>query len=93
MVIVPTLFGSVRAVDDLLAHLEIQALGNLDPRIHFALLSDFTDALTEHRPDDADILAAARAGIDALNHRHPSHRGSRFYLFHRDRQWNQKEGM
>ena len=93
MVIVPTLFGSVRAVDELLAHLEIQALGNLDPRIHFALLSDFTDALTEHRPDDADILAAARAGIDALNHRHPSHRGSRFYLFHRDRQWNEKEGM
>ena len=93
MVIVPTLFGSVRAVDELLAHLEIQALGNLDPRIHFALLSDFTDALTEQRPDDADILAAARAGIDALNHRHPSHRGTRFYLFHRDRQWNGKEGM
>ncbi|MEO5822306.1 MAG: glucoamylase family protein [Vicinamibacteraceae bacterium] len=93
MVIVPTLFGSVRAVEDLLAHLEIQALGNLDPRIHFALLSDFTDAVTEHRPDDADILTAARAGIDALNHRYSSHRGSRFYLFHRDRQWNQKEGM
>ena len=93
MVIVPTLFGSVRAVEELLGHLEIQALGNLDPRIHFALLSDFTDAVTEHKPDDEDILAAARAGIDALNHRHSSHRGSRFYLFHRDRQWNQKEGM
>lgn len=93
MVIVPTLFGSVRSVDDLLAHLEIQALGNLDRRIHFALLSDFTDALTEHRPDDAGILAAARAGIEALNDRYPGHRGSRFYLFHRDRQWNEKEGM
>ena len=64
MVIVPTLFGSVRAVDELLAHLEIQALGNLDPRIHFALLSDFTDALTEHRPDDDDILAAAHRRLE-----------------------------
>ena len=93
MVIVPTLLGSVQAVDALLTHLEIQALGNLDPRIHFALLSDFTDALSEHRSDDDDILAAVRAGINALNERHPNQRGSRFYLFHRDRQWNEKEGM
>ena len=71
MVIVPTLLGSVQAVDELLAHLEIQALGNLDPRIHFALLSDFTDALSEHRPEDADILAA-RAGGHRRAERAPS---------------------
>ena len=44
MVIVPTLFGSVAAVEEMLAHLEVHALGNPDPRLHFALLSDFTDA-------------------------------------------------
>jgi cyclic beta-1,2-glucan synthetase len=41
MVVVPTLFTSVAEVERLLEHLEVQALGNLDPRIHFALLSDF----------------------------------------------------
>src|SRR4029453_4373125 len=63
MVIVPTLFDSVERVEDLMAHLEVQALANLDPRIHFALLSDFTDAGAETEPDDAAILAAARAGV------------------------------
>ena len=44
MVIVPTLLGSPEAVTALLEHLEILAYGNLDPRIHFAILSDFVDA-------------------------------------------------
>ena len=67
MVIVPTILDSVERVEELLAHLEVQALGNLDPHIHFALLSDFRDAATETLPRDAAILAAARAGIEALN--------------------------
>ena len=70
MVIVPTLLDSVERVEELIAHLEVQALGNLDPRIHFALLSDFTDAATETQPQDAEILEAARAGIAALNAKH-----------------------
>jgi cellobiose phosphorylase len=92
MVVVPTLLGSVDAVHDLLAHLEVQALGNLDPRIHFAILSDLPDADTQHTPGDSAIVTAARAGIEALNERHPSSAGSRFYLFHRARRWNAQEG-
>jgi hypothetical protein len=62
----PTLFrkGVLPAVDvglRLLAHLEVQALGNVDPHIHFAVLSDFADAPSETLPRDAAILAAARA--------------------------------
>jgi cyclic beta-1,2-glucan synthetase len=90
MVIVPTLFDSVERVEELVAHLEVNALGNLDPRIHFALLSDFTDAAEERQPDDAAILEAARAGVEALNAR--SGVGDRFFLFHRVRQWNAREG-
>lgn len=97
MVVVPVLLGSVAEVERLLAHLEVQALGNLDPRIHFALLSDLKDAPTLAVPGDDEILAAAVAGIEALN-RLPAHRdqlagGDRFYLFHRDRQWNPSEGV
>ena len=93
MVIVPTLLDSVERVDHLLAHLEVQALGNFDPHIHFALLSDFTDAPTETLPHDDAILAAARAGIAALNAKHADGGGHRFFLFHRLRQWNAREGL
>ncbi|HWN86765.1 MAG TPA: DUF3131 domain-containing protein, partial [Vicinamibacterales bacterium] len=93
MVIVPTLLDSVARVEELVAHLEVQALGNLDPRIHFALLSDFPDAATETQPKDAEILEAARAGITALNARHAADGADRFFLFHRLRQWNAREGL
>ncbi len=92
MVIVPTLFANVSAVEELLAHLEVQALGNVDERIHFAVLSDFVDADTEHMPGDEEILRAAHDGINELNRRHSNGRDDRFLLFHRVRLWNASEG-
>ncbi len=93
MVVVPTLFTSVPAVNALIEHIEVLALGNLDPRIHFALLSDFGDAPSRELPGDEAILAAARAGIDALNARYAEGRTTLFYLFHRQRQWNPQESV
>ena len=93
MVIVPTLLDSVERVVDLIAHLEVQALGNLDPHIHFAILSDFLDAPGETQPHDAEILEAARDGIDALNAKPAGGGSDRFFLFHRLRQWNEREGL
>src|SRR6185295_16287726 len=91
MVVIPTLLTSVEGVRDLLEHLEVQALGNMDPHITFAILGDFADAPAEQMPADAEILSEACAGIDALNLRH--RRGGRdpFYLFHRKRLRNPKE--
>ncbi len=93
MVIVPTIFDSVERVHELIAHLEVQALGNVDPHIHFALLSDVRDAAAQTMPHDEEILAAARAGIEALNAKHGPERTDQFFLFHRTRQWNAKEGL
>jgi cyclic beta-1,2-glucan synthetase len=90
MVVVPTLLGSVAGVEHLLEHLEVQALGNLDPNIHFAVLSDLRDATERVLPGDDEIVAAARAGIEELNRRHAR---QRFFLFHRDRRWNPREGV
>jgi cyclic beta-1,2-glucan synthetase len=56
MVIVPTLLTSVRQVQSALEHLAVQALGNDDAHIHFAILGDFTDAPAAER--------AIRAGTD-----------------------------
>ena len=93
MVVVPTLLTSVERVGELLEHLEVLALGNLDPRVHFAILGDFTDAPAREMPDDEAILGAARAGVSALNARHAEGRDDRFFLAHRVRQWNPREGV
>ncbi|MGH9334731.1 MAG: GH36-type glycosyl hydrolase domain-containing protein, partial [Vicinamibacteria bacterium] len=89
MVVVPTLLTSVPDVNERIEHLEVLALGNLDPRIHFAILGDFRDAPSAEMPEDDAILAAARAGIESLNARYGQ---GRFFLFHRVRQWNPAEG-
>ena len=68
MVVVPTLLTSVLQVEELLEHLEVVALGNLDARIHFAILSDFTDALARDMPGDEAILSAARDGDRGAQH-------------------------
>jgi len=90
IVVVPTLLTSVAAVNELCAHVEVLALGNLDARIHFAVLGDFADAPAREMPDDAPILAAARTGIAALNARLGA---DKFYLVNRVRKWNERESL
>ncbi len=93
MVIVPTLISSIDGTRTLLEHLEVHALGNMDPRIHLALLTDFPDAESERLPGEDEVLAAAVEGINALNARYAPDTGDRFYLFHRARRWNASEGV
>jgi len=88
MVIVPTMLTSAAGVDALLEHVEVLALGNNDPHIHFAILTDFADTATADAPSDAAILGRARSGIEALNVKFGPGHAERFFLFHRDRQWN-----
>ncbi|MBF8301386.1 MAG: glycosyltransferase 36, partial [Acidobacteria bacterium] len=91
MVIVPTMLTSAAGVDALLEHVEVLALGNLDSCVHFAILSDFADASTGDSPGDAAILERARAGVAGLNLKFGVDHAGRFFLFHRDRQWNARE--
>jgi cyclic beta-1,2-glucan synthetase len=93
MVVIPTLLTSVAGVQALLEHIEVLALGNLDPHIHFAILGDFVDAAAREMPEDAAILEAARAGVAALNARFGGERTDLFYLFHRVRLWNPGESV
>ena len=67
MVVIPTLLTSPQAVTELLEGLEIRYLGNRDPNLLFALLTDFRDAPAATQPDDADLLRLARDGIKSLN--------------------------
>ncbi len=90
-VVIPTLLTSVATVENLLEKLEIHYLANQDENIFFALLSDFADAPNEEMPDDERILDAALAQIENLNKRYRKNDSSQFYLFHRRRQWNERE--
>ncbi|HEY7839115.1 MAG TPA: glucoamylase family protein [Terriglobales bacterium] len=91
MVVVPTLLTSAAGVATLIKHLEILALGNLDPRIHFALLTDFPDAATPRVPQDRELVELARAGVEKLNRGDRAGRDDVYFLFHRERQWNPQQ--
>ncbi|MGI9140420.1 MAG: GH36-type glycosyl hydrolase domain-containing protein [Gemmatimonadaceae bacterium] len=95
VVVVPTLFGNISAVREALEHVEVQFLANRDPQLHFAILSDYTDASAQRRDEDDGIVAAAAAGIEALNAKYATsvRAGDAFYLFHRDRLWNEKQSV
>jgi cyclic beta-1,2-glucan synthetase len=92
LVVVPTLLTSVKGVEQLVEHVEVLALGNVDPHVHFAILGDYVDARAREMPEDPAILAAARAGVERLNARLGEGRDDRFFLLHRARQWNAGEG-
>lgn len=91
MVVVPTLLGSPQDIDGLAEALEIRYLGNRDPNLFFALLTDFPDAPERVLPNDAASLAHARAALEALNATYRDDRPCIFFLFHRPREWNPSE--
>jgi cyclic beta-1,2-glucan synthetase len=97
-VVVPTLLYAADGIDALLEDLEVRFLANRDPQLHFALLTDFADAPQAALPGDAALLGQAVQGIEALNRKYRSGpddplREQRFFLFHRPRTWNPREGV
>jgi cyclic beta-1,2-glucan synthetase len=92
IVAVPTLLTAVDAIDRQIERLEVHHLASPEGELHFALLSDWLDAATEHVDGDAALLEAAIAGIARLNRRYgPAPGGDRFLLLHRKRVWNAGE--
>ena len=92
LVAVPTMLGKVSDIDGLIEAMEVRFLANRDVHLHFALLTDFKDADSETLPEDETILQIARDKIIELNEKYGSYNGETFFLFHRPRKWNNKEG-
>ncbi len=93
-VVMPTMLGSTVEIAEHVERLETHYLSNRDGHVHFALLTDWRDADTETVATDGELLAAAAAGIEALNARHgpePQTGAARFFLLHRARRWNPSE--
>ena len=87
MVVVPAMLSHRASIEQVVHRLQLHHLANEEACAQFALLSDWADADTEHRPEDAGLLAHAQAQIAALNARYPQAPGQppRFLLLHRAR--------
>ena len=93
IVVVPTLLTSISEIREQIERLEVHHLSNPDANFVFALLSDWRDADAEQVPGDAPLFDEAAAGVRRLNERYgPAAAGTRFFLLHRRRVWNEGEG-
>jgi cyclic beta-1,2-glucan synthetase len=90
--VIPAMLANADEVTGLLRQLELHYLRNRGANIRFALLTDFTDALEHDQPTDSALLAQACDGVSKLNQRYSSEDTSPFYLLHRERHWNPREG-
>lgn len=92
MVVVPTLLISEDYVKKLVADLEVRYLANTDDNLLFTLLTDLPDATEPDAEVDARLVETCAEAIRSLNARYEKDGRQPFYLLHRDREWNPKEG-
>ena len=94
-VVVPTILADQHSIIDQAQMLESHYLSNgaVTDEIYFALLTDWIDSDSAHKDGDDLVHDLAAAAIAELNERHgPAPAGAqRFYLFHRRRQWNERQ--
>ena len=105
LVAIPTLLLNEKQVRELIEDLEVRYLANQDRNLHFALLSDLPDSVSRPRPNDTDPLVELAVGlINNLNARYGSKNGESkkedgsrngggFYLLHRHRIFNARQGV
>jgi cyclic beta-1,2-glucan synthetase len=87
MVVVPAMLSHRESIAQVVHRLQLHHLANEEACAQFALLSDWADADTEHRPEDAALLDHVQEQLAALNARYPEAPGEppRFLLLHRAR--------
>ena len=90
LVAIPSLLFSQEQVRRLVEDLEVRFLGNHDPNIHFALLTDLPDSAVPASEDDPVIEYCAQM-VRELNEKYASQASGSFLLFHRHRVYNPRE--
>jgi hypothetical protein len=92
MVAVPTLLLKEKQVRRLVEDLEVRYLGNASGNLHFALLTDMPDSAETPNEDDPLVELCARL-IRELNLKYADDGFGSFFLFHRHRIYNPREGV
>jgi cyclic beta-1,2-glucan synthetase len=94
LVAVPSLLMNEKQVRELVNDLEVRFLANREPNLHFALLTDLPDSVSQPRENDSHPLVDLAAQlIDGLNARYNSPRSGAFILLHRHRIFNARQGV
>lgn len=94
LVAVPTLLMNEKQTRELVQELEVRFLANPDPNLHFALITDLPDSITRPRENDTDPLVdLAVELINDLNARYTSEKSGTFFLLHRHRLFNARQGV
>ena len=79
---------------DLFDDLEVRYLANQDRNIHFGLLTDLPDSITRPRQNDTDPLVDLAVRLtNELNQRYASAGAGSFFLLHRHRIFNARQGV
>src|SRR5579872_6418977 len=90
LVAVPTLLLNEEQVRRLVDDLEVRFLGNHDPNLHFALLSDLADS-SVHPSEDDPLVSLCESLINGLNEKYAGKKMGSFFLLHRHRVYNPRE--
>src|ERR1700733_310594 len=94
LVVIPTLLMNEKQVRELFDDLEVRYLANQDRHIHFGLLTDLPDSVTRPRQNDTDPLVDLAIQLtDELNERYAKAAGGSFFLLHRHRIFNARQGV
>jgi cyclic beta-1,2-glucan synthetase len=94
LVVIPTLLMNEKQVRELFDELEVRYLANQDRHIHFGLLTDLPDSVTRPRQNDTDPLVELAIQLtDELNERYAKAAGGSFFLLHRHRIFNARQGV
>jgi cyclic beta-1,2-glucan synthetase len=94
LVVVPTLLMKEKQVRELFDELEVRYLANQDRNVHFGLLTDLPDSVTRPRQDDTDPLVDLAVQLtDELNERYAGAGAGSFFLLHRHRIFNARQGV
>ena len=90
LVAIPSLLLNQQQVRGLVEDLEIRFLGNHDPNMHFALLTDLPDSREPAR-EDSPLVDLCADLINDLNEKYAGQGMGSFFLFHRHRIYNPRE--
>jgi cyclic beta-1,2-glucan synthetase len=94
LVVIPTLLMKEKQVRELFDDLEVRYLANQDRNIHFGLLTDLPDSVTRPRQNDTDPLVELAIQLtDELNERYATAGAGSFFLLHRHRIFNARQGV
>ena len=90
LVAIPSMLFNQDQVRRLVEDLEVRFLGNHDPNIHFALLTDLPDSPVP-APEDDPLIEYCAQLVRELNEKYASQASGSFLLFHRHRVYNPRE--